>query len=256
VSSPAAPQGDLPEAVREQFDIQRNWLLNVLPPSREIYPVCRGPRVPSFDLCSRCSENRRKSGGVVADAVVPISYAPDDGQHYHQLMVYKSPAAPNRRAFFRLAVLYTLFYDSHKQCLAHVSRGSITHIATVPSTRERAGPHPLLRIVATAHPSLPRIQAEANSDHGNVREFHSDRFAITAPRSIAGARVLLLEELWVTGSRAQSMAHALKSAGAASVVIVALGRRMNRRFEPTVPVLSAAGRSQFNLAACALDHFV
>ncbi len=34
-------------------------------------------------------------------------------------------------------------------------------------------------------------------------------------------RILLLEDLWVTGARAQSMAHALKHAGAHTVITVA-----------------------------------
>jgi len=39
----------------------------------------------------------------LSDAVVPISYSPDNGQHYYQLKVYKSPTSPNRLAQFRLA---------------------------------------------------------------------------------------------------------------------------------------------------------
>jgi len=65
----------------------------------------------------------------------------------------------------------------------------------------------------------------ADPRYGNAREFHGDRFTVsTISTTRDPARVLLLEDLWVTGARAQSMAHALKRSGAASVIIVALGR--------------------------------
>ncbi len=41
---------------------------------------------------------------------------------------------------------------------------------------------------------------------------------------LEGARVLLLDDTYVSGARAQSAAAALRLAGAASVVVVALGR--------------------------------
>ncbi|OLB76011.1 MAG: hypothetical protein AUI14_19840 [Actinobacteria bacterium 13_2_20CM_2_71_6] len=191
---------------------------------------------------------------MLADAVAPISYSPDDGQHYHQLRVYKSPTSPNQLAHFRLAVLYTLFYNNHRPCLQLGAGGAFTHVATVPSTRARAGIHPLQQIIQVAHSALPLIAATANPAYGNAREFARDRFHV--PPFTAGPsspRVLLLEDLWVTGARAQSMAHALKETGAAAVVVVALGRQVNHGHPPSRPLLDTARHTPFDLNRCAID---
>jgi phosphoribosylpyrophosphate synthetase len=53
-----------------------------------------------------------------------------------------------------------------------------------------------------------------------------EAFAVAAPwrGSLEGARVLLLDDLYVSGSRAQSAAAALRRAGARPVLIVPMGR--------------------------------
>src|SRR5205814_9275934 len=122
-------------------------------------------------------------------------------------------------------VLYTPLFNTHRSCLARAAGRPITPVATVPPTRARAGIHPLQQIIQVAHGSLPLIAATANPAYGNAREFHHDRFHVP-PLAAAQAppRILLLEDLWVTGARAQSMAHALKHAGATTIVTVTLGR--------------------------------
>lgn len=183
-----------------------------------------------------------------------ISYSPDDGQHYHQLKVYKSPTSPNRLAQFRLAVLYALFFNTHRSCLEHAAGGPFTHVATVPSARARAGIHPLQQIIQVAHSSLPLIAAAANPAYGNAREFARDRFHVP-PLAVTRTppRILLLEDLWVTGARAQSMAHALKHASAATVITVALGRQINHNHPPSRPLLETARKAPFDSNRCALD---
>ncbi len=178
---------------------------------------------------------------MLADAVVPISYSPDNGQHYHQLKVYKSPSSPSSLALLRLAVLYTIFQNSHHRCLQRVAGGPFSHVATVPSTRDRTGVHPLQQIITAGHGSANIVFATANPAHGNAREFHADRFVVpTFPSAEVPVRVLVLEDLWVTGARAQSMAHALKRAGAASVVVVALGRHVNLAYQGSQALLDTA----------------
>jgi hypothetical protein len=185
---------------------------------------------------------------------VPISYSLDNGQHYYQLKVYKSPNSPNQLALFRLAILYTLFFNTHRPCLERAAGGAFTHVATVPSTRARTGTHPLQQIATVAHGSLPLVAAAANEAYGNAREFVPDRFHVAKfTENPSPLRVLLIEDLWVTGARAQSMAHALKLVGATSVVIVALGRQINHTHPPNGPLLDAARPTPFDLSRCAID---
>ncbi len=49
------------------------------------------------------------------------------------------------------------------------------------------------------------------------------------------------------------MAHALKQAGAATVVTVALGRQINHDHPPSRPLLETAQQTPFDLNRCALD---
>jgi hypothetical protein len=152
--------------------------------------------------------------------------------------------------------LYTLFASTHRSCLERVAGGGFTHVATVPSTRERPGIHPLRQIITVAHRALPFVLGTANHAYGNSREFQPDRFRFPAfGGEGAPPRVLLLEDLWVTGARAHSMAHALKLAGAATVVTVASGRQMNHIFPPNRAILDKARHKPFDLDRCPPDDF-
>jgi len=51
-----------------------------------------------------------------------------------------------------------------------------------------------------------------------------------AARTAHGGRVLLIEDMWVTGATAQSAAYALRSAGAEAVAILALGRYVDASY--------------------------
>jgi hypothetical protein len=252
VGSPTSPP-DPNDAARRQLDIQRNWLLNPLPPASNVCPICRGARSPEYSRCYQCHQAHRRSGGLLADAVVPISYSPDDGQHYYQLKAYKSPTSPNRLAQFRLAVLYTAFIGQHLGCLQRAASGPFTHIATVPSTRARPGVHPLQQVVHTAHAATPFVMVVANLTYGNVREFHADRFQVSPFPDGRAARVLLVEDLWVTGARVQSLAHALRQAGATAVVAVTLGRQIKHDHAPSRPLLDIARKRPFQLDHCTID---
>jgi hypothetical protein len=49
------------------------------------------------------------------------------------------------------------------------------------------------------------------------------------------------------------MAHALKKAGAATVVAVTLGRQINHDHTPSRPLLDTARLQTFDLSRCAID---
>lgn len=54
-------------------------------------------------------------------------------------------------------------------------------------------------------------------------------FAVTRPREIAGATVLLVDDILTTGTTANEAAKVLKKAGAARVVVAVLARGLGRR---------------------------
>ena len=238
-------------AAARAVELQRNYLRNPLPPGEGICRTCRSNAGPGFQYCYPCSRHRSAANGRLADLVVPVAYSVKGTQHAHNLIVYKA-VQPSTAAQYNLSALGLLFLSIHWSCLTGALRGGLTHVATVPSTRGRQGPHPLETILASRL-GLPAVACVPNAAYTNEdRDFHQDRFAVVT--AVTGARVLLLDDTWTTGARVQSVAFALKQAGAVAVVAVVLGRHVNPQYDaagPFVARLRDAG--PFDLNRCALD---
>ncbi|MFC7729816.1 hypothetical protein [Actinomadura keratinilytica] len=65
-----------------------------------------------------------------------------------------------------------------------------------------------------------------------------------------GRTVLLIDDTWTTGSRIQSASHTLKAAGAAKVVAVVLGRRVNPVWDEWRPILQKVRDEPFRMDDC------
>ena len=101
---------------------------------------------------------------------------------------------------------------------------------------------------------LPRITVVANQKYGvGEREFQPDWFAAELPDQDQPVRALILDDTWTTGARAQSLAHALKIAGAESAGIVVLGRHVNPDHAPSARLLTALDKKVFDPSVCALE---
>ena len=226
----------VPDSDRKRVEYQRNFLINPLPPGDGICAVCRGPAGRGYELCYQCSEHRTAAEGMLADVVAPIAYAVDPTkaikdhqhvgtlshkshkgrQHAHNLYNYKSRVITEStiRARVNLSSLVAVYLARHWDCFVKVTGGEFSHIVTVPSTKNRPGIHPLEQIV-TNRIRLSVIRPAVNPDcTADPREFSRDRFRLPEG-SVDGARILLIEDAWVSGSRAQSLAFTLKAAGAA-----------------------------------------
>lgn len=236
----------------QTVDRQRIYLRNPLPPGDGICAVCRSSAGEDFELCYQCSQHRMAARDQLADVVAPVSYAIKRTQHAHSLAVYK--ATPHSDQAIRdLSSLGVLFIAYHWECLTRVLGGPLTHIVTVPSTRARLGPHPIDTAVADRiglTPLKPVVNPAYTADD---RGFHADRFALP-PHSAAGGRVLLVDDTWTTGSRAQSLAYAVKGAGALGVAAVVLGRHVNPDYGPSKALVERLRAAPwFDLHHCVLD---
>jgi hypothetical protein len=116
-------------------------------------------------------------------------------------------------------------------------------VAVVPSGCGRPGAHPLLRLISP-YLRLPLARLDMRPGEQG-RDLNADRFQAAVP---VGARVLLLDDSWVSGASAQSAAVSLKRAGAAKVAVVVLGRHLN----PAEPRASALAARPYDVAACAI----
>ncbi len=159
--------------------------------------------------------------------VVPVAFAIKGGPHARRLWQYKSPrltAAAAAGPATLLRALLLVFLRDHGQCLWRAAgMPGPTHVAVVPTARGRPGPHPL-RTLVQGYLAAPWAGLMARPGGEQVRDLDPERFRAQA---LPGARVLLLDDTWATGSSAQSAAMALRRAGARSVVTVVLGRHVD-----------------------------
>ena len=173
--------------------------------------------------------------GLPLALVFPVRLCPLPSPLYAVLMGYKeSPVSEARRRFGPMVcALFDGFLVAHAPCVCAAAGGPTTLVLAVPSS-SRPGGSPLNRVEGLAPAVCARIGGAVWSPHLLVRSgaaaahMRPDARAFTVPGTlrpaVAGRRVLLLDDTYVSGARAQSAAAALRRAGAASVVIVAAGR--------------------------------
>jgi hypothetical protein len=159
---------------------------------------------------------------------------------YTVLLGYKeSPVAEARRRFATIVrALVRSFLVLHAGRLEATIGGRFDLVALVPSTH-RPGIAPLGRVdglggdVAAVLPAARWVadllqRAETPGGPPPVAHMRPDPAAFRVPvpgrAAVAGARVLLLDDTYVSGARSQSAAAALARAGARRTLIAPLGR--------------------------------
>lgn len=172
--------------------------------------ICRTGVSEGFEDCRSCEEHQHRPGVQV----LAVSMSAHGELLHHHLRRYKDGSAYERRAFTRrLAALVELFLQHHLDCLG----GPASQVATVPSTYRdapRAIVNQLHRFKGLANPLECRIEPD------NFRSF------ITT-RSIAGQRVLLLDDTFTSGKSIFKAYRVLEEAGAQVVGPLVIGRHFH-----------------------------
>ena len=211
--------------------------------------VCRGPVRPGYTRCYQCERHDFLGQGLLADAVVPISYAIRGTALAGALWRYKSWSAPSAPARAWLLALLLAFMNDHGSCVwRHAAMTPADRLAVVPTGCGRLGPHPLLRL---ASPHL-RLALSPLTIRPGRQGRDLDVYRFRAGRVAAGSRVLLLDDTWVSGASAQSAAVALKLAGAHRVVIVVLGRHLNSADPRAGPLIARLTPVPYDPSTCAV----
>ena len=177
------------------------------------------------------------AGGLLADVVAPTGYAVRGGPLAEDLRRYKSDragAAEAAAAAGRLRERLAAFLAGQEWSVwaaAGMNAGPQA-VAVVPSGQGRTGTHPLVGLVRSCvELPLVRLAVAAPESHsrgvnlGWVRV--ADRAGGGGMLVAAGGDVLVVDDTWVSGGSAQSVAAALKLAGARRVAVVVLGRHVN-----------------------------
>jgi hypothetical protein len=213
--------------------------------------VCRGPARPGFARCYQCGRHDLVGRGLLADAVVPISYAVKGTAFAADLWRYKAWRAPSAAARTSVLALLLVFLHDHGACVwRHAGMPPPSRLAVVPTGCGRPGPHPLLELAA-AYLRLP-VTGLVIRPGEQGRDPNVNRF--TAERATAGACVLLLDDTWVSGASAQSAAAALKRAGARRVAVVVLGRHLDPADRLGGPLAVRLAPAPYDPAKCAVHR--
>ena len=214
--------------------------------------VCRGPVWAGYARCYQCGQHDLFGRGMLADAVVPVSYAVKGTAFADDLWRYKSRLAPGpavRRSRASLLALLLIFLSDHGGCVwLNAAMTPPGRLAVVPTGCGRPGPHPLLALVSP-YLRLPLCPLAIRPGRQG-RDLDPGRFL--AGRVPAGTSVLLLEDSWVSGASAQSAAIALKLAGARNVAIVVLGRHVNPAEPAAARLLARVAPARYDPHVCAV----
>jgi len=229
----------------------------VPPVSEGVCGVCHGATLERdlggyWPTCWNCRSV--PEGGV--RTVVPISLVhTSESQLYANLRDYKSsylsPAIRSEHALL-LAATIQRFLRLHRAHLEEAAGTRWDTVQIVPSTRRRAGSHPLEEVLQmTNHRDelgqLLRPTGEA-IDHN---ERNPDAFAVVG--EAAGRHVLLLDDTFTTGARVQSAASALSGPGATVIAAVPIGRVIDTS-HPTKQAFWRERRTlEFDFDRCCLE---
>jgi hypothetical protein len=160
-------------------------------------------------------------------------------------MGYKESPVPEARARFSPMVceLFDAFLTAHAACLGRDN--PVDEVLAVPSSARPSG-SPLAGVAGLEDVVRSRLGARLRCDLlgrgsgalGHMRP-RRDGFVVPADRreAVEGRHVLLLDDTYVSGARAQSAGAALRLAGAATVQILVAGRVLRPDRVPAHAVL-------------------
>lgn len=226
---------------------------HAVPTSRsDVCEVCCGPTGirqdgNHFPTCSECRKVARAAEADLADHTAFVTYAlksedkatgfKSSDMALDDMYSYKNPRrTPARRheAGARIAAL--LYSVLHTPESRRRIGGPFTMVTFVPSSAG-AGPSALSEVIGWALTKIdgaPSVDITLDWAEGRQRvkhRFDVDKFTVIDPAHVREARVLLVEDTWVSGANAQSAAAALKGAGASWVTVLTVARMLDDSYE-------------------------
>lgn len=183
---------------------------------------CLGP-VAGYSRCYTCKQLFSAAPAELDGMVVPMSTARSPSPWYSKLVGYKNF---QRQHQVPIAALAHLFANTHRHRIEGMLAGEVEIVALVPSTRGKTfEQQPLRETLSRSQYFRERLQGIVSHRTGTQvpRKTYTPEAFGCSP-AVQGARILLIEDLWVSGSKAVSTAGALLEAGAAGVVIAPIAR--------------------------------
>jgi len=223
----------------------------VPPEQYDVCRVCHGSPSPGFAVCYSCAQTMSQVS-FPCDRVVPASLYKTRSQLHYFLKYYKDD--PRKDFAVKIVALLSYFLARHSGCIASTAGGRWDIITTVPSTKDRAGEHPLATAIGWVtglrdqHEMLLR-RASAAIGHNAANDL-----AFEPLRTLDGERVLVVDDTFTSGARAQSAASALARGGAQVVAVVPIGRVINPEYnDSTREYWDRQSRIPFDFETCCLE---
>src|SRR5205823_4553183 len=113
-------------------------------------------------------------------------------------------------------------------CFGAIAGLAVSRRVIVPSLTSRPGVHPMMSLawdLGLAREPLLVAALDAPCD----RALAADKFTTPSSADVSGRHVLVIDDVWTTGSNAQSAALTLRKAGAAAVSVLVVARWLDPR---------------------------
>jgi predicted amidophosphoribosyltransferase len=210
-------------------DDLRNELVPIPKDRSDVCPVCRSWRHERWDRCSNCLQALSELSEP-CDRVIPLTLYARPSCMRDWLKFYKEGSDSIRQEYSnRLTIILDRFLQENLAQL-YESVGGYDFVAPVPST-QRIGKHPLGRLLARAPEAFgaPYTEVLKRGTGELGRRVLSD-LGFVATSNLCGTRALLIDDVYTTGSRAQSAASAVTLSGGRTAAIFVFGRRVDPEF--------------------------
>ena len=227
-------QAALAQIKSSLVDNAGGYLRNTVHIPGETCGKCRGTMMADgYPTCYPCAFSH---GPGCADLLGSIVYGVDGLQSGKLMLGYKN-ATRSPVLLQRVSSLVALAVRGHSGCAGALAGARVTRWATVPSLRHPDSPHPLRAILSAMLPRHGEIEvaaapAAAGKSDRERRTLNPGFYTLRTDVP-AGAHVLVIDDTWASGAHAQSVAVALKQAGAARVSVLVVARWLDCADERT-----------------------
>jgi hypothetical protein len=208
--------------------------------------VCATP-VNGYPLCWRCRDHQRICG--LADLVAPLSYGIDGTESATVIRDYKNHRlrCERERCGSIIGEVLRLGLSLHERCVGAAVGRPVSARVVIPSLTSRIGVHPMLAITESlglAGDVVLRPSLDARCD----RVVDEEKFTVDG--AVSGRHVLVLDDVWTTGSNAQSAALSIRRAGAAAVSVMVIARWLNPLHPLSATFIRERLREDYNPLVC------
>lgn len=228
--SPLTPRAGVTDIVATSDAIINSLVAPPLPAAR-VCPLCHTWKPDHLPTCESCERTGRAVGFPAGPiSVITLTTKPSDLRDW--LTRYKGRSGDDdpfeQESWDRIRALLGRYLMDHGADLLECT-GPVDRVVTVPSGQDRPIPHPLEAILASLQFDVP-VDRPLSRGPGLLGFNRSAIDGYICRPGDTGCRVLLVEDVFVTGARVFSAARAMQDAGHTVAGVLVLARRVNREW--------------------------